>query len=68
MNYMNIKKKLIWIFTLVFLAGEFLGTPVLSDSMMLITVGVLALIGFIAGVFPALKAATVEPVESLRYE
>jgi putative ABC transport system permease protein len=49
-------------------AGEFLGSPVLSDSVMLITVGVLAVIGFIAGVFPARKAATVEPVESLRYE
>lgn len=49
-------------------AGEFLGSPVLSDSVMLITVGVLAIIGFIAGVFPARKAASVEPVESLRYE
>lgn len=49
-------------------AGEFLGSPVLSDTVMIITVGVLALIGFIAGVFPARKAATVEPVESLRYE
>lgn len=49
-------------------AGEFLGSPVLSDTVMLITVGVLAIIGFIAGVFPARKAATVEPVESLRYE
>jgi putative ABC transport system permease protein len=49
-------------------AGEFLGSPVLSDSVMLVTVGVLAIIGFIAGVFPARKAATVEPVESLRYE
>lgn len=49
-------------------AGEFLGSPVLSDTVMFITVGVLAIIGFIAGVFPARKAATVEPVESLRYE
>lgn len=49
-------------------AGEFLGSPVLSDSVMMITVGVLAIIGFIAGVFPARKAASVEPVESLRYE
>lgn len=49
-------------------AGEFLGQPILSETVMLITVGVLAIIGFIAGVFPARKAASVEPVESLRYE
>jgi putative ABC transport system permease protein len=49
-------------------AGEFLGSPVLSESVMIITVGVLTIIGFIAGVFPAKKAASVEPVESLRYE
>ena len=49
-------------------AGEFLGSPVLSDSVMIITVVVLSIIGFIAGVFPARKAALVEPVESLRYE
>lgn len=49
-------------------AGEFLGQPVLSETVMMITVGVLAIIGFIAGVFPARKAASVEPVESLRYE
>lgn len=49
-------------------AGEFLGQPVLSNEAMIITVSVLAIIGFIAGVFPARKAASVEPVESLRYE
>jgi putative ABC transport system permease protein len=49
-------------------AGEFLGSPVLSESVMIVTVGVLTIIGFIAGVFPAKKAASVEPVESLRYE
>jgi putative ABC transport system permease protein len=47
---------------------QFVGRPVLSYSLILITVGILSAVGFIAGVFPARKAATVDPVESLRYE
>jgi putative ABC transport system permease protein len=49
-------------------AGQFLGNPVISWDIMLITVAVLSLIGFVSGVFPARKAANLEPVESLRYE
>ncbi|RPI04129.1 MAG: ABC transporter permease [Ignavibacteriae bacterium] len=49
-------------------AMQFLGRPVLSWSLILITVGILSAIGFAAGVFPARKAASVDPVESLRYE
>lgn len=49
-------------------AGEFLVGPVLPDSVVLVTVGVLTKIGSIAGLFPARKAATVEPVALLRYE
>jgi len=49
-------------------AMQFLGKPILSLTTMLMTSGVLAAIGLVAGFFPARKAASVDPVESLRYE
>ncbi|MGB2869772.1 MAG: ABC transporter permease [Bacteroidota bacterium] len=49
-------------------AMQFLGRPILSAGVMLLTTGILASIGFIAGFFPARRAASVDPVESLRYE
>ncbi len=49
-------------------AMQFLGRPVLSLTTMFMTTGVLATIGLLAGFFPARKAASVDPVESLRYE
>lgn len=49
-------------------ALTWLGKPTISMTIGLITVTILAFIGLAAGFFPARRAASVNPVESLRYE
>ncbi|MCP4567310.1 MAG: ABC transporter permease [FCB group bacterium] len=47
---------------------DFMGRPILSPEIGIAVVIILGLVGILAGLFPAMKAASVSPVESLRYE
>ena len=46
--------------------NEFLGEPVLSPSLALLTVSVLGTVGFLAGYFPARDAARLDPVVAMK--
>lgn len=60
--------KLAWTIPLDNGALQFLARPILSTSIVVTVLAVLSTIGLLAGLFPARKAAAVEPVEALRYE
>jgi putative ABC transport system permease protein len=49
-------------------ALEFLGKPTLSVEIAVATAALLGCIGILAGYFPARRAASVDPAETLRYE
>ncbi len=49
-------------------AMQFLARPMLSGWITLLTVGILTAIGLFSGLFPARRAAALDPVEALRYE
>ena len=47
---------------------DFMGRPIISPEIGITVMIILGIVGLVAGLFPAIRAASVSPVESLRYE
>ncbi|MCB2231573.1 ABC transporter permease [bacterium] len=47
---------------------DFMGRPTVSFEIGFVVIAILGLMGLFSGLFPAMRAASVNPVESLRYE